>query len=88
MIKKNIFYLFIFIFFLNFTAEGKIIIVKRVNNQIITNLDVDVEEKYLKTLKCFPKHKYPNHLNHFLILKYLSSISKLITLLTLKIHLY
>ena len=50
MIKKNIFYLLIFIFFLNFTAEGKIIIVKRVNNQIITNLDVDVEEKYLKTL--------------------------------------
>ena len=50
MIKKKAFYLIVLIFFLNLSAESKIIIIKKVNNQIITNLDIDVEEKYLKTL--------------------------------------
>ena len=50
MIKKKTFYLIVLIFFLNLNAEGKITIIKKVNNQIITNLDINVEEKYLKTL--------------------------------------
>ena len=50
MIKKKTFYLIVLIFFLNLNAESKITIIKKVNNQIITNLDIDVEEKYLKTL--------------------------------------
>ena len=50
MIKKKTFYLIVIIFFLNLNAESKITIIKKVNNQIITNLDIDVEEKYLKTL--------------------------------------
>ena len=50
MIKKRIFFLIVFIFSLNLTAESKITIIKKVNNQIITNLDIDIEEKYLKTL--------------------------------------
>ena len=49
MIKKKI-YLILFILFLNLNAESKITIIKKVNNQIITNLDIDIEEKYLKTL--------------------------------------
>ena len=49
MIKKKI-YLILFILFINLNAESKITIVKKVNNQIITNLDIDIEEKYLKTL--------------------------------------
>ena len=49
MIKKKI-YLILFILFLNLSAESKITIIKKVNNQIITNLDIDIEEKYLKTL--------------------------------------
>ena len=54
MIKKKI-YLILFILFLNLNAESKITIIKKVNNQIITNLDIDIEEKYLKTLN--PKIK-------------------------------
>ena len=50
MIKKKTFYLIVLIFFLNLNAESKITIIKKVNNQIITNLDINVEEKYLKTL--------------------------------------
>ena len=50
MIKKKTFYLIVLIFFLNLSAESKITIIKKVNNQIITNLDINVEEKYLKTL--------------------------------------
>ena len=50
MIKKKTFYLIVLIFFLNLNAESKITIIKKVNNQIITNLDIDVEEKYLQTL--------------------------------------
>ena len=50
MIKKKTFYLIVLFFFLNLNAESKIIIIKKVNNQIITNLDINVEEKYLKTL--------------------------------------
>ena len=50
MIKKKTFYLIILIFFLNLNAESKITIIKKVNNQIVTNLDIDVEEKYLKIL--------------------------------------
>ena len=49
MIKKRI-YLILFILFLNLSAESKITIIKKVNNQIITNLDIDIEEKYLKIL--------------------------------------
>lgn len=49
MIKKKI-YLILFILFINLNAESKITIIKKVNNQIITNLDIDIEEKYLKTL--------------------------------------
>ena len=48
--KKKTFYLIVLIFFLNLNAESKITIIKKVNNQIITNLDINVEEKYLKTL--------------------------------------
>ena len=50
MIKKKTFFIIVFIFFLNISAESKITIIKKVNNQIITNLDIDIEEKYLKTL--------------------------------------
>ena len=50
MIKKKNFLIIVFIFFLNISAESKITIIKKVNNQIITNLDIDIEEKYLKTL--------------------------------------
>ena len=49
MIKKKFFLIF-FIFFLNLSAESKITIIKKVNNEIITNLDIDIEQKYLKTL--------------------------------------
>ena len=50
MIKKKIFFLIVLIFSLNLSAESKITIIKKVNNEIITNLDIDIEEKYLKTL--------------------------------------
>lgn len=50
MIKKNILYLLVFLICFSLNSEAKIFIVKKVNNQIITNLDVAIEQQYLKTL--------------------------------------
>ena len=50
MIKRVALYLIILL--INFDAQAvkKISIVKKINNEIITNIDVDSEIKYLKTL--------------------------------------
>lgn len=58
MIKKKKIFLIIIIFLFTYDLESKIIIVKKVNNQIITNLDIEIEKKYLKTLN--PKTKNLN----------------------------
>ena len=50
MIKRVTLYLIILLINFDALASKKISIVKKINNEIITNIDVDSEIKYLKTL--------------------------------------
>ena len=50
MIKRVALYLIILLINFDALAVKKISIVKKINNEIITNIDVDSEIKYLKTL--------------------------------------
>ena len=50
MIKRVALYLIILLINFDALAVKKIFIVKKINNEIITNIDVDSEIKYLKTL--------------------------------------
>ena len=51
MLEKKIFiYLIISLFFYNFAKSQEIIIISKVDNDIITNIDIKIEQKYLLLL--------------------------------------
>ncbi len=50
LIKKILLYFFITFFFYNFAKSQEILIVSKVDDEIITNIDVKVEKKYLLLL--------------------------------------
>jgi len=51
MLKKQLFIFFIISFlFYNFTKSQEIIIISKVDNEIITNIDIEIEKKYLLLL--------------------------------------
>ena len=51
MLSKKLFISFIIIFlFINFTKAQEIKIVSKVDDKIITNLDIEIEKKYLLLL--------------------------------------
>jgi len=50
LVKKIFIYLIIWLFFYNFAKSQEIIIISKVDNEIITNIDIKIEQKYLLLL--------------------------------------
>ncbi len=51
MLKNKLFIFFIISFlFFNFSISQEIIIISKVDNEIITNIDIEIEKKYLLLL--------------------------------------
>ena len=50
LIKKLFAYLIISLIFCNFVKSQEIIIISKVDNEIITNIDIEIEKKYLLLL--------------------------------------
>ena len=51
MLKKKIFLiLFYYLFFINFTYSNEIKIIAKIDNELITNIDIENEKKYLLLL--------------------------------------
>ena len=49
-IKRILIFFIIFSFFYNFSQSQEIVIISKVDNEIITNLDIEIEKKYLLLL--------------------------------------
>ena len=60
--KKIIFFFIIFLFQINLTNSSEIRIVTKVNNEILTNIDIENESKYLQTLNTNLKNLNKNEL--------------------------
>ena len=60
--KKIVFFFIIFFFQINFPHSSEIRIVTKVNNEILTNIDIENESKYLKILNNNLKNLNKNEL--------------------------